>query len=383
MTPAQLHAALNGVPHTMSQVSEWSTDHVLKKAEQAADTIASGADALWATARLSEIPPDRLADDLTVGLAILAQRPGGVSLAGLHWCATPHPDCAGPGAYTWPESDQARGRGAVYTPRSLADEVTLHALEPLVYRPGPHQTADRDEWQLLAAADILNLKVSDIAVGSGVFLVAACRYLADRVMDAWHAEDVHDQLVAELGDPVQVGQFARALVLTRCLYGADIHGPSVELATLVCALLTPLRPAAPHLAVGDSLLGIRSLEQIEWMCCTPAEARDQLHHGVPVVPRSWIASAPIEHLLLLADLATGAMLFKTNSRRTRRQRHLRAAELAHAIMAGQTSEAEDQAAEWLRHEITGQQHQPLHWPLLFPEVFSTGGSAVQQEAVSA
>ncbi|MFE0078740.1 hypothetical protein ACFWYW_58725, partial [Nonomuraea sp. NPDC059023] len=175
--------------------------------------------------------------------------------------------------------------------------------------------------------------------------------------------------VQELLGDIPASQLARALVL-ECLYGADIHPISVDLAELACSLLTPLRPVRLNLAVGDSLLGIRSLEQIEWMCCTPKEAREQLHLGVPVVPRSWIASAPIEHLRLLADLTVGARLVQTNSRRVRRQRHLRAAELAHAVMAGQIAEAENQAAQWLRHEITGLQHQPLHWPLIFPEVLA-------------
>jgi type I restriction-modification system DNA methylase subunit len=32
---------------------------------------------------------------------------------------------------------------------------------------------------------ILGLKVADIACGSGAFLVAAARYLAERVVEAW------------------------------------------------------------------------------------------------------------------------------------------------------------------------------------------------------
>ena len=35
---------------------------------------------------------------------------------------------------------------------------------------------------------ILNLKVCDPAMGSGAFLVAACRYLADQVVAAWTRE---------------------------------------------------------------------------------------------------------------------------------------------------------------------------------------------------
>ena len=41
--------------------------------------------------------------------------------------------------------------GAHYTPKSLAREVVQHALEPLVYRPGPYQTPDRAQWKLLSS----------------------------------------------------------------------------------------------------------------------------------------------------------------------------------------------------------------------------------------
>ena len=36
---------------------------------------------------------------------------------------------------------------------------------------------------------ILELKVADIACGSGAFLVAAARYLADRLVEAWDREE--------------------------------------------------------------------------------------------------------------------------------------------------------------------------------------------------
>ena len=45
-----------------------------------------------------------------------------------------------------------------------------------------------NKWRVRPSADILNLKVCDPAVGSGTILVAACRYLADRVVHAWRAE---------------------------------------------------------------------------------------------------------------------------------------------------------------------------------------------------
>ncbi len=48
------------------------------------------------------------------------------------------------------------------------------------YDPGPAQERDPAKWKLKTSAELLDLKVADIAMGSGAFLVAACRYLAAR-----------------------------------------------------------------------------------------------------------------------------------------------------------------------------------------------------------
>jgi hypothetical protein len=40
-------------------------------------------------------------------------------------------------------------------------------------------------WRAKTADELLELKALDPAVGSGAFQVAACEYLAYRVVDAW------------------------------------------------------------------------------------------------------------------------------------------------------------------------------------------------------
>src|SRR5690606_21259163 len=90
-----------------------------------------------------------------------------------------------PGALYVTESALRRNTGTHYTPRFLAEQVVEGALEPLVYDPGPLQTADRSQWRLKSSQEILSLKVADIAMGSGAFLVAAARYLAKQLIEAW------------------------------------------------------------------------------------------------------------------------------------------------------------------------------------------------------
>ena len=108
------------------------------------------------------------------------------------------------GGLVMTESPQRANTGTHYTPRSLAEEVVLHALEPLVYSPGPLDTENRDDWVLKSSTEILNLKVADIAVGSGAFLVAAARYLAARLIEARSKEGLTaaaNEDAQALGDP--------------------------------------------------------------------------------------------------------------------------------------------------------------------------------------
>src|SRR5690606_20097265 len=86
------------------------------------------------------------------------------------------------------ESALRKNTGTHYTPKFLAEQVVEGALEPLVYSPGPLQTADKNEWKPKSSDEILSLKVADIAMGSAAFLVAACRYLADHLVQAWVRE---------------------------------------------------------------------------------------------------------------------------------------------------------------------------------------------------
>lgn len=176
-----------------------------------------------------------------------------------------------PGGLMVVETPSRATAGAHYTPRSLAEHIVEHALEPLVYRPGPHQTADRSQWRLLSSDDLLDLNVADIACGSGAFLVAAARYLADRLVEAWHAEHV------AIGTPHELHTRAIRRVVATCLYGADINEMAVEMAKLSLWLVS-LDPKLPFSFVddkilhGNSLLGLTSARQLEAMHIDPTRA---------------------------------------------------------------------------------------------------------------
>ena len=323
------------------------------------------------------------------------------------------------------ESPLRRFTGTHYTPRFLAEQVVEGALEPLVYLPGPLQTADTKHWKLRSSSEILGLKIADIAMGSAAFLVAAARYLGARLIEAWAAEGDEralrqvanareaDEVIDTETDPVVIE--ARRLIIEHCLYGADINPMAVEMAKLSLWLVS-MDPAKPFtfvddkLAVGDSLLGITTLEQLEWMHLDVTRGR-ALHEDRPwaftrgatdlavevaelrerISRLSDVAgNYTVKHELLnqstarmtrarqLADLVTGAALATTKRKRADYDPNMLAADLARLATQGRDDAWErvtDQASRWLNidHVPGGFSRTPLHWPLVFPEVFLENG----------
>lgn len=147
-----------------------------------------------------------------------------------------------------PGGDRRKATGSFYTPRSITEFLVRRSLSPLVC----NQSADA----------ILGLKIVDPAMGSGAFLVAACRYLAAGYESALIAEG--NAMPADISDDDRAG--FRRLVAQRCLYGVDLNPMAVQLVRLSMWLATlaadrPLTFLDHHLATGDSLVGA-SLEDI-------------------------------------------------------------------------------------------------------------------------
>ncbi|UEJ81853.1 SAM-dependent DNA methyltransferase [Brachybacterium halotolerans subsp. kimchii] len=164
--------------------------------------------------------------------------------------------------------------GAHYTPKALAQEVVQHALEPLVYSPGPYQTSDRSSWVPLRSNQILELKIADIACGSGAFLVSAAEYLADRLVEAYQREGVAQ------GGAIEQRRSALREVVATCLYGADINAMAVEMCKLSLWLvsLDPTKPFSfvdDKILCGNSLLGITDEANLRAIDLDPSTARSQ------------------------------------------------------------------------------------------------------------
>ncbi|MCX5422232.1 type IIL restriction-modification enzyme MmeI [Streptomyces sp. NBC_00078] len=168
-------------------------------------------------------------------------------------------------------SGNRRDTGTHYTPKALAEEVVEHTLAPLCYAPGPAEGAAPGVWQAKSADELLKLRILDPAMGSGAFLVSACRYLSDRVVEAWLREPELPPEIArdvDRDDHEQLHQIARRLVADRCLYGVDRDPMAVELAKLSLWLVTlakgrPFSFLDHALRSGDSLVGVIDVRQVK------------------------------------------------------------------------------------------------------------------------
>jgi hypothetical protein len=337
-----------------------------------------------------------------------------------------------PGSLFVTEALDRTETGTYYTPRSLAEEVVRYALEPVVYSPGPAQEKDPAKWKLKPAAELLDLKVADITTGSGAFLVAACRYLAARLLEAWDAEAGRgDAGLAGKGsppdvpaDPLEREQLALRLIAERCLYGVDKNAMAVQMAKLSLWLITlakdrPFSFVDHAIRQGDSLLGVMGLKQLRVAHLDPGWHRqasldlgfDEIEAAVDralalrrgleaFVVNDMVdaerkaalladADAALSDARLLGDLVVGAALSQIDDADPLGQAHVQgwvrtmvdpsaAAEDRAVARDGLSKHAEDWLAEHKAAigEVQGRDwtdRRPFHWALEFPEVWERGG----------
>ena len=335
-----------------------------------------------------------------------------------------------PGAVYVTHARERRSSGTYYTPRALAEEVVRYALDPLAYRPGPAEDADRERWLLRPAGELLSLRVCDMAMGSGAFLVAACRYLSVRLLEAWDAFGEGtwtvqgqsatgapgEQLVP--ADKQDRDVLARRLIADCCLFGVDRNAMAVDMAKLSLWLITlardrPFSFLDHALREGDSLLGVTSLEQVRDLHLDPERGR-RLHARLtgwtermgPALERALElrrelesfpardvrdaerkaalnteAAAAVADVRLLADVVVGAAFMHGVGESVdialgsveRDVRALLGHESTHDGRAVARRRLSAASREWLETPTPVGARRALHWPIEFPEVFAGGG----------
>jgi hypothetical protein len=142
--------------------------------------------------------------------------------------------------------NERKTTGSYYTPPGLVSALLDTALDPLLDEAVKNATDQADAEQRLLA-----LTVCDPACGSGHFLVAAARRIAQRLAQLRSGEDE--------STPPEV-QHALREVAGHCLYGVDVNDLAAELAK-VSLWLEALEPGKPlsfldaRIRIGNSLLG--------------------------------------------------------------------------------------------------------------------------------
>jgi hypothetical protein len=146
--------------------------------------------------------------------------------------------------------------GSYYTPDALVQELIKSALDPVIEQ----RVAAQPELPVDA---VLSIRVIDPACGSGHFLLAAARRLAEKVAQL--------RAVAKSDGSEQTEQdFRHALreVVSHCIFGVDRNPMAIELARTALWLEgfeegRPLGFLDHHLQVGDALLGLTDLKALE------------------------------------------------------------------------------------------------------------------------
>lgn len=316
------------------------------------------------------------------------------------------------GGLVMTESSQRANTGTHYTPRSLAEEVVLHALEPLVYSPGPLDTENSDDWVLKSSAEILDLKVADIAAGSGAFLVAAARYLADRLIEARAKEGIDVSAESDLK------RWAVREIVARCLYGADINGMAVEMCKLSLWLIS-MDPGKPFSFVddrvfhGNSLLGVTTEAQLKAQHIYPKTSMKRQLAAFDVDKdledaarlRRELASGQVDDADRMRSTRAKRALLEQSKRVTAKLRDVADGIIAAGLLEGgkpgrNLEERYDELAEALRDaypadgsagerrrldaiinagltptvDTGGARWKPLHWILEAPDVMRNGGA---------
>ena len=323
------------------------------------------------------------------------------------------PQITGDGrSFSFASAGESRGHarkttGSYYTPDELVQLLLASALDPVLDR-----TVDTHPEGAVDA--LLDLAIVDPACGSGHFLLAAARRLADRIA----------RVRAE-GTPTPADyQHALRDVVRRCIYGVDMNPLAVEICK-VGLWMESIDPGLPltflesHIRCGNSLIGTsralmgeqvpdtawavlegddkkvtRSLkrhnqEEIAGQRRLPLEPRNEtgaLHNAMRAVEqaadtdasalaekqRKWkalLSSQAYEHEKLVADVWCAAFLWPKDE-------------------PGPVAEAAPTTAAWLALrdqdvppspvlvETTRRivEHYDLfHWELAFPHVFARGG----------
>lgn len=276
-------------------------------------------------------------------------------------------------------TEARRRTGSHYTPRKLTAPIVSETLRPILDRLGPDATAEQ----------ILDLKVLDPALGSGAFLVEACRQLADHLVKAWERHGSMPVLPLD----VDALLHARRLIAQRCLYGVDRNPMAADLAKLSLWLATLAKDheftfldhAIRH---GDSLVGfsLKQIESLHWNSSAPLPlvltmVRDRIEKAKSErmniqCSQEQTSELELSEFLIRAERSLSdirmigdALIYAFFGHDSKKEREMARQNVASIVGFGEVGWP-DRLMETL--DVSGDSRitlDPFHWELQFPEVF--------------
>jgi len=220
------------------------------------------------------------------------------------------------GIYLHNRSGARKSSGSYFTPGFAVDHLLDTALKPAL-KTHTERLAMLDDTE--AAEAFFDIRIADIAMGSGHFLVAAVdvveqalsAFLATRNLPGVKSELSTLRAAAEgqlkkLGldgtQQIEDGQLLRRLIARRCIYGVDLNPLAVDLARLSIWVHSfvpglPLSLLDQSLVRGNALVGIGSLENGRALLQALSGV------GLAIDPREMLAAAdaPLRRLARIAE----------------------------------------------------------------------------------
>ncbi|MGH7783271.1 MAG: Eco57I restriction-modification methylase domain-containing protein, partial [Candidatus Binatia bacterium] len=353
------------------------------------------------------------------------------------------------------DKHERKATGSYYTPDHIVQYIVEHAVGPILkekfdaMRPKLREAQQKrraffDKQEALRKQglrtepeskaefigqelvdELFNIKVLDMAMGSGHFLVEAVDYITDKTLDflngfPWNPviaqlSRMRETILQEMDDqgitidPKRLTDvnLLKRQVLKRCIYGVDINPMAVELAKvslwLDCFTLgAPLSFLDHHLRYGNSLIGVtvdevnKSIQsgQLSLLSGTRFEGMKQAVAGmIRIGELSDVTSAQVLESRREYSRASDAMrpakrlldaytsqwfgnTPTTSGHGKRKAQHNPALEFLRDGVSerwAQTPTSTELAKDWKKvATTTGQASQEkrfFHWELEFPEVF--------------
>lgn len=317
--------------------------------------------------------------------------------------ATTDPVLAAAGAvYFHSASGERKATGSYFTPAIIVDHLVSRSVRPAVDRHLERIAELLDSGRANeAGAKFFDVRVADLAMGSGHFLVAAIdeiearmrdfltrrpipgvqeelRRLAAKANEALGDDEVAKREVEDVG-------LLRRQVARRCVYGLDINPLSVELARLALWIHTfvpglPLSSLDHTLACANSLTGIGTVDEA-LNVLIPNRAKMKVSSFVDgfveeALERGsrLLQDAAAIHEADRSEIAQAAELMERAVAATDSVKRL--FDAAVAVRTGEMTPemliSPEQIEEFAHRPEAAQaaaQLQPAHMPVLFPEVF--------------